>query len=221
MDSFEAEDGQEEVQIDESAEAVLTHIHETVGPVSGLILDDSDGAVPIHIAVVDADEDRDFHVLVTAGMSSRAQELPGDDGPEDHFTELVMFLPPEWLMDMDAMEEQRHNWPIQWLREVAAFPHEEGTFVCPGQTIQFLDDADAKTYGMPFVGLLLYVPSSLENAFNRIDTGDAPVHLVSCIPLYREELDFADEHGPEALVDKLVEAEIAEIVDVTRPKAVP
>lgn len=200
---------------------VCEHVMTTVGAVTSVFSDEDQGPVPIDVVVTEASEDMDFHLLVTAGMSIEGQEAPSDEGPVDLYTELVMLLPKEWLLTLEDMENERHYWPFRWMREIGTFPHEEGSYVCPGHTIQLIEEPMRDALGMDFVGVLLYIPSTFDEAFQSAENpAGEVVHFMSCIPLYAEELDYSEQHGVEALVDKLVESGISEVVDLSRPKAV-
>ena len=43
------------------------------------------------------------------------------------------------------------------------------------------------------------------------------MYFLSVIPLYREEMDFKLKHGAEALLERLGEVGVSEILDIHRP----
>jgi len=42
------------------------------------------------------------------------------------------------------------------------------------------------------------------------------LHLYSLIPIYRDEMDFALEHGSTGLIQQLSDADVTELLDVHR-----
>src|SRR5690349_8255265 len=61
-------------------------------------------------------------------MSDRPQEIPA--GYEEYrYTELVMLLPADWPTDEPALRDPNSSWPFEWLRRIAADPHESGTWL--------------------------------------------------------------------------------------------
>ncbi len=67
--------------------------------------------------------------------------------------------------------------------------------------------------------MMLSLPQRVEDTegFFKLKINDwKTIHFYSVIPIYKEETHFRLKHGPEALLEKLKEQGVTEVVDVHR-----
>lgn len=161
--------------------------------------------------------ERPYHVLVTTGMSDRAMAAPEGFAQHRH-CELMLALPPTWPMDQDSFQEERNWWPLRHLKQTARFPHVYETWLWYSHTVGNGNDLTPVAPGVPFVGFALSIPTLCPDGArkSRIREGKE-VHFFALIPLHEAEIKFAWEHGTAALFEKLDDAGVNELVDVTRP----
>lgn len=71
-------------------------------------------------------------MLVTSGVSERPMAAPPGVPDTWRRAELLMCLPAGWPLGPAALREDRHGWPLRWLRMLARFPHAYGAFLSGG-----------------------------------------------------------------------------------------
>jgi len=167
----------------------------------------------LHIAVhvIRPTAEHPYYTLFTTGMSDRAQRVPA--GQEAfQYTEMLLHLPEDW--PVDAMTEAS-SWPLQWLRQLAYFPHLQGTWLGGPHTIVASDDPPVPLgpNTQQSCWLLLadfgnWSPVPLEDG--RL------VRMVTLIPLYTQERDFELQHGIRPLLERFEHAGLTPVIDVDR-----
>src|SRR5581483_3373422 len=108
----------------------------------------------IDIAVVSPTRDRRHYALITMGMSERPMRVPRRERA-GRYAELVICLPGSWRLDEEALEKERFNFPLAWLRLMARFPQDAGTFLAPGHTIPNGDPPEPLAPGIDWCCLLI------------------------------------------------------------------
>jgi hypothetical protein len=188
-------------------EAVTRHVERHVGPIDFVLHESRSPLVHIDVHHVSPDDDRPFHTLVTSGMSQRAMTVPA--GSEDvAYGELFLLLPPEWDVSI--------AWPIRLLRELARYPHEWGTWLGCGHTIQNGSAADPYGDHVRFRATLLTHPVTLGAELAERKLPSRSIHFYQLIPLYLEEIRFALRHGPDALLARFAQYQMSDLVDPGR-----
>ena len=76
----------------------------------------------------------DEQILVTEGMSARPMTVP-TGGEAFQFAELELRLPSDWPLTLDAFANPNHYWPIDWLKRIARYPHDNDTWLGGPHTI--------------------------------------------------------------------------------------
>ena len=211
-----AKDGKEERMADPvRIEAISDHIEKHIGTIDTVFHEIASDNLHIDIHYVAPSAENTFYTLVTSGMSERPMTVP--DGLEAvRFAELLISLPADWPISMEALEKEENYWPIRLLKILARFPHENDTFLYPGHTIQKEDDRPyAPNTG--FCGVLITIPYLTPNDFwsLRIDDEDK-IQFYALTPIYKEELGFKLKHGAEKLLELLDGVETTELLDIKR-----
>ena len=171
--------------------------------------------VHIDIYMIKANDERDYNILMTSGMSSLPMNVP--EGLESlGYLEIVALLPKDWPLTQEAFENEDHYWPIRQLKTLARFPHLYGTWVGEGHTIANGNPPERMSPNCAFEGVILLPGFTLPEEFTFIDTGDKVVSVLSMLPLYAEEMDYKLKKGSDALLNQLDKYNIGEIIDVNR-----
>lgn len=158
-----------------------------------------------------------FQLLLSSGMSERAMTLPAGR-PFSPYAELMLALPPDWQLDDASLKDNRWYWPIRWLKFLARFPHEYGTFLTPGHTVPTTDPPEPVAEGLPFTGFLIGESRFFSEAFTRLPVAgyEHRIQLLTVYPLMTQEMNYKLEHGIQALLEKAWPS-MTEIVDIRRP----
>lgn len=202
------------------AEVIEQHVERSIGPIEMVYHEIISDLVHVDIYWVRATEERPFHVLVTGGMSAMPMTLP--EGVEaSPFAELVVLLPPSWPMEQEAWKDERHYWPIRWLKILARLPHEYGTWLGFGHTIPNGDPAAPFAPDTGLCGMLVLPSLSLAPEVQRVPRPEGgTIDLWTLWPLHEDEMSYKLREGVNALIDRMEEAGLGDVIDPARPSIV-
>ncbi len=172
----------------------------------------------IHVDIywVKPNKDRDYHLLLTSGMSSLPMNLP--EG-YDHlkYAEICTFLPKEWSMDQEDFKDENIYWPIRQLKTLARFPHLYDTWLGLGHTITNGNPPAPMSDNNLFTGSILLSPIILPEKFLTIPSDDKTINVYLMIPLYEEEMNYKLKHGADDLIKQFDKFNVSDIIDIKRP----
>ena len=206
------QDGPAEQYTREQMEAVEDHITRHYGPVEKVFHELVSQDIHVDICVVEPTEERDYYTLVTMGMGAHAMHVPDElAGQRLDRAELAIALPADWRPE--GLEDERRYWPIRLLKDLARLPITCDTWLGWGHTMDnqhpFAEDTD-------LCGALLVAPQGAgEGAETCVLPGGTEICFYQVIPLYRDEMEYAQRQGSEALLERL--AEVSFVVDPHRP----
>ncbi len=153
--------------------------------------------------------------LLTSGMSSKPMTVP-QGGGDFRFAELIVYLPADWPLDKKALQDARHSWPVDWLRRIARWPHQNNTWL-GGQSIVIAngDPPAPLGPGIRFTCWLLVV-EPLD--FGRMQRSDGSwINFYGMYPLYTEERNLEKQHGTEYILNLFQEHRFPSYVNTKRP----
>jgi len=206
----------------QNREAIAKHVEKNWGTNQFILLDGDVDYVELGIHIVPATPEKQYHTLITSGMSDRAMDAP--EGAEElRFAEVVISLPADWPLDAESLQTEEHGWPLQWLIELARFPHRYGTWIFQGHTIPNGEAAEPFAENTELCCMLLAAPVLCEEGGEELDLGNGnKIHFLSVIPIYREEMELKMRTGKfkdssEDLFDKLGDQDVSELLNPNRP----
>lgn len=198
----------------EESEAFEKHLETNFGPCKSVFHEmASPDGMHIDIRIIEPTEQFPCRRLFTCGMGARPMDLPPEArGKAPGRIELMLSLPPDWPMDEKSMQEIKFAWPMRLLRFLARFPWEESTWIGRGHTIPLEPFAENTRLS----GVFFDCPGNYPVAAGRILLPkDTAVQILQVIPVYKEEIDYAVEHGSEEL-EKLLKEAASLPVDIAR-----
>ena len=200
-------------------DALTAHVERHVGPIGMVYHELVSPHVHVDVHHVAPTDERPWHVLFTTGMSERPMTVPAG-AEEFRFAELMVCLPAEWPVSQEAFADERNYWPVQWLKALARFPHEYGSWLGFGHTIPNGDPPAPVAPGTSLCGMLLLPPGGMpEEAWTcRVDA-ERTVHLWSLMPIHADEMKYKLRHGTDDLLEKFEAADVSFVVDAGRPSA--
>jgi hypothetical protein len=163
---------------------------------------------PVSIRVIPPSGPRTHLTLFTTGLSSKRMNVPPELA-EFAFAEAFIELPGDWKYE--SPEAQWH-WPVEWLRRIAQYPHDNDT--CLGGPLTIIaNDDPPKPLGpnTSFTSLLMIA----ERSFRRTD-GET-VQLYRVVPIYTDERELELREGAPALMRAFDRNDVPFVVDLNRP----
>ena len=192
--------------ISRHADAILgapkQHLHEHYSPDLHIDL--------IHYAPT---VDRDFHYLLTSGMSDR----PMTDGGlaiGKPLMELILALPAHWDISAEGFKNPITFQPVKLLKQLARYPHANNTYFEKYHTVSIGDQPLLH----PMQAIML-MPPVLVPEFREpleLPTGMS-IQFMAIYLLHQDELDSKLAGDLDRLFEKFGEEEITEIYDIARP----
>jgi len=227
-------------------EAALTHhVDTTVGPHSDLFHEALGLDLHLDVLMVPPGPNRQWFTLVTCGMGHYEMKMPPEEGRHKSRMELAICLPPDWEpfhtydtplsghneRGMRIMEGMRFTdndppvtpygpggWIMGALNFTAKVPVRYDTWFDEGHTIPNGDPPEPVIEGSELCCTMLARPRRIGNPyFHKLKLDDGSiVRIMSLILITRPEMDFKLRKGWEALMEKLDEKGIDELLDLGR-----
>lgn len=141
--------------------------------------------------------DRDFHLLITSGMSATPMNVP-EGAEEFKYAELMAILPESWDMTPQGLKNPANYWPVLWLKNLARIPKQYDSWLCYGHSIPN-GDPSRPIANTNFEGIVIMDSATLPDDFQEVKVGNESLYLYSVVPVYAEEMAFKIEHGIDEL----------------------
>ena len=158
--------------------------------------------------------------IITAGLSAKPQAVP-EDAREDisPLQELMIALPGDWpalnpdgTFNREGIVNERFGWPFAFLKMVARMPAEYETFLAPGVTIPNGEEAEPFADNTKLGCMMAFMPMLSPNAAQLQIDDQTRIDFYALWPLYPEEMQLKLDKGLEPLLQKLMEAEVSELI---------
>jgi hypothetical protein len=197
----------------EADDEIVAHIEKHRGPVRPAAL--TDESSDMQILVMIPEDEENAAMIITKGMSDMPMIIP--KGKEEfQFAELVMYLPSDWPLDLNDMQDPNNAWPVEWLRRMANFPFTEDTWL--GEFHATIANEDPPKPLGPGTDcrclLIIHEPGE----FGRLKAKDGRIiHFYNVFPLYVEEYKLEQREGIRALMTRLQDNGIPPVYYPKRP----
>lgn len=204
-------------------EEIEAHLEKHIGKCETVLHEMISDRIHLDVLTFPPDGDRDFWYFVTAGMSDLPMTL---ESPEDESelgrAELVIGLPRAWGDRLVRRPLDKTLYPpIGFLKWLARYPHDCGTYLASSHTVPTLPDVAALGEKANFSAALLFPPVTWNDeaiAF-RLSNGDC-LNFYGIFLLHEEELQMKLNKGTDVLLGELERNGVTEVLDVQRPSAV-
>ena len=150
---------------------------------------------------------RPYHTLITAGMSSVAMHVPPDVSAPQRL-ELMMTLPEGW--------KPADDWAPRLLQSLGKLPRERESWLGWGHIVPNGDPPQPLAPHTQLCGVIIAPSLLVPVAFYELDIDGERVAFYSVIPLYREELELHARAGMAALLERLLNNDINDVVFLKR-----
>jgi hypothetical protein len=201
---------------DDEAQRWSAHLERHLGGAATVFHELLSDTIHLDVMVFPATAERPYHVLVTQGMSALPMTVP--EGAEGlAYAELMVVLPPDWVIDGEDAKEERWYWPMRTLKSVARLPHLYETWIGFGHTIPNGDPPEPYDESTKQCCVMVSPSVMFGEDLHECRMSDQKVvHLYSLIPIYEDEMRFKLEHLSEALFEKMDARDVGEVIDPNR-----
>lgn len=193
------------------ADEVVAYIEKEFGPVQPqALIEIVPTALPVAIHLVRPGNGRNHLTLFTTGMSERAMTVP--KGNEEYrFAELFIQLPADWPLTKKGLSDPNYGWPVEWLRSIAKYPHENGSWL--GGPVTIIANGEPPGRLAPKINFTSFLLMAEKDFISQ--SGNT-IQLYRVTPLYTEERELEIKHGVAALVRAFDKFDVPFVVDLNR-----
>ena len=163
--------------------------------------------IHLDVALIPPQEDRDYYTLCTIGAGAYRMEIERDIRIEHHLSEhseYIMYLPSDWKLDEESMNDEANYWPIRLLKNTARLPLLTDSWFTIGHTTG-TEEGMPYSEEYPYNSAILTYPAphvaTRENKCNLSSGKTILFHHI--LPITQEELEFKNENGTEALLKRI------------------
>jgi predicted Zn finger-like uncharacterized protein len=200
----------------ELMEALDAHFERHIDKVESVYHEIMSDLVHLDVHYIPPADERPWHTLLTSGMAERPMHTPPEVENFD-YAELMVCLPATWQVGDEAFKDERNYWPVGALKYMARLPHEYDTWLGPGHTVPNGDPPAPFADNVKFCCMMVAPALGVPDEFHELELPDGrTVHMLSIIPLYKEEMDFKLRKGSDALGARLVDFPVEEFFNPKR-----
>lgn len=188
-----------ELYTEDEMSAVEAYIKEYFGDFSSVFHELVSPDIHVDICTIPPDGNRDYYTLVTMGMGAHRMNIPEElAGQGLERAELVIFLPPYWELDQEAMQDEKWYWPVRLLKSLARLPGNCDTWLGWGHTVDYREPFSENTE-LCAAMLISSEEAQEECLLPNKDT----VCFYQVIPIYRDEMQYKQEKTAQELLEKM------------------
>lgn len=172
----------------------------------------------INVYHIKPSESRNFHLLITSGMSRQPMNVP--QGFEKwKYAELAAILPEDWDLSKGGLKDIANYWPLLWLKNLARIPQQYQTWLSYGHSIPNGDPAQPIANTL-YEGILILDSVTMPEDFQEVHVGDESLYIFTIVPVFGDELKLKIDQGLDALLDAFAEAQVPDWIFPNRQSAV-
>lgn len=204
-------------------DAIKAHVEKFIGPIDRVFHDSSAEALRIDLLHVAPTAAKDYHTLITCGMSAEPMAVPEEYAGiagANSYAELMLCLPPDWPLDGDRFKEEANYWPLGWLRHLATLPHEYEDWLALTHTIPNGDEADPFAKNTSLGCWMLLPPATAPEEFQELSFEGNIIGFYGVVALHRAEMESVLAGNTAELIEALNNARISEYLAVERASVV-
>jgi hypothetical protein len=203
-------------------EEIEAHLERHIGQCKTVLHEVISDRIHLDVLTFPPEGDRDFWYFVTAGMSDLPMTLgTPEDEREFGRAELVIGLSRDWGERLVKQPIDKSVYaPIGFLKWLARYPHDGGTYLASGHTVPTSPDVAKLGEAGELSAALLIPPITWPDeaiAFT-LSNGDR-LNFYGVLLLHEEELEMKLNQGTDALLEKLEVNGVTEVLDILRPSA--
>lgn len=179
--------------------AISKHVKKYIGDFDKVFHEMISSSLHIDLIHVEPSDKLPYNVLITMGASKFKMPVPSELQEFAH-AEYVMFLPKDWEMSIEKLQDEKHYWPMRLLKETSRFPQIFNTWFYYGHTFPNGDPAKPYHESTRLSGTLITMPWIIERPdFLKLKVANKTIVFWAVVPLYESEWEYKLKQGTEAL----------------------
>lgn len=199
-------------------DAIIDHVTKTIAKCDTTINRLPFSYPHVEILSVPAGFKRPWTTLVTCGMG--VMKMPGVGTPADRaFAELALCLPQDWpeIVTEDG-KPGPGAWIVPMVHYLARIPFEYDSWLGEYHTIPNGDPAESLADGSLLTHAMIIKPRRIRHPHfhEMLLTEKKTIHFWSVMFLTENEMKYKESKGEKALVEKLKEAKVDELLSLDR-----
>lgn len=216
-------------------ELILEKVAESGGPIDTLhvtqvVSSSTEVDVAVHVIRPNRKSGHSL-ILFTTGMSDRPMNTPANDeqSAKYRYAELVIALPPDWRLPKDEFRNDDSLWPLEWLMQIAVFPHQHDSWLGGPFTIYARENPPRPVASNTSLSCMLLLADAYQQVgdeatgganaalFSRVRcSADKEVCFYSLLPLFAAERELEIQQGIGRLFELLDRHRIPLQVNINR-----
>lgn len=183
-----------------------------------VIADKRNDNLRIDIYHIKPNEERNYNLLLTFGMSRAPMNVP-EYAEQFKYGELAIILPSDWDLSDEGLKDPNNYWPILWLKNLARIPQQHNTWLCYGHSVPN-ENPSKPIADTEFEGVVIMDSATLPEDFQEMNLGEVSLYIYTVIPVYPEEMEYKIKNNIEHLRNAFIDARIPDVVFTDRPSSV-
>ena len=157
-------------------------LHEVVSP-----------DIHVDIIVIPPTQERNYYTLCTMGVGAHRMDVPDELRYESLIAEraeYLIYLPADWNLTEEGMEDERNYWPIRLLKDFARMPIETESWVAWGHSFS-QEEEEPFAEGVPYSSAVLLSPQPIiDNIVSCPLSVGKSIDFYQVFPLTHDELKY-------------------------------
>lgn len=149
--------------------------------------------IHVDIAIIPPTEEHNYYTLCTMGVGAHRMDVPDEMRYESLIAEraeLLMYLPADWNLTEDSLEDERNYWPIRLLKDFARMPINSDSWMAWGHTFS-KEEEEPYADGVPYSAAVLLAPQpDIDDIVSCPLTVGKSVDFFQVFPITHEELEY-------------------------------
>ena len=157
-------------------------LHEVVSP-----------DIHVDIIIIPPTQERNYYTLCTMGVGAHRMDVPDELRYESLIAEraeYLIYLPADWNLTEEGMEDERNYWPIRLLKDFARMPIETESWVAWGHSFS-QEEEEPFAEGAPYSSAVLLSPQPIiDNIVSCPLSVGKSIDFYQVFPLTHDELKY-------------------------------
>lgn len=182
-----------ELYSETEANEIFNFIENTFGNYENVFHEIVSPDIHVDIAIIPPTEERNYYTLCTMGVGAHRMNVPDELRYESQIAEraeLLIYLPADWNLTEDSLEDERNYWPIRLLKDFARMPINTNSWMGWGHSFS-QEEEEPYADDVPYSAAVLLAPQpDIDDIISCPLTVGKSVDFFQVFPITHEELEY-------------------------------